>query len=132
MVRLNRSLCTIFLALVCASAMASEHAGGEEAVWRPFGPDATAQGRRHIESLLDDAGLFGRFVFYVDFDREGKAWIASSAGLYVYDGYTWTQFSQSDGLPSNFVRSLKVARDGTVWVGNLGSRRRLLQWARSA
>ena len=103
--------------LVFASARGDERAGDPKATWQPYQPTVRPFGQMKMESFLDDAGLAGRFIFFIDFDRDGNAWIASAEGLLFYDGYTWKRFTVADGLPSNFVRSLLVARDGTVWVG---------------
>jgi len=51
------------------------------------------------------------------FEESGVAWFAASDGLYRYDGYVWQRFSVEHGLPSVFVRSVHVARDGRLWVG---------------
>ena len=43
---------------------------------------------------------------------------AGPSGLIEYDGDTWTAYSaDSSALPSDSVRALAVAADGTVWVG---------------
>jgi len=70
-----------------------------------------------VTSFLEDANLQGRGVFFVDFEADGTAWIAASDGLYRYDGYRWDRFTSAHGLPSDFVRSVRVTRDGTLWVG---------------
>jgi hypothetical protein len=68
-------------------------------------------------SLLADAGLVGRFVMDIAFGPDEAVWVASANGLYRCDGYTWRRFSRADGLPGDFVRSVCVTREGTVWVG---------------
>lgn len=70
-----------------------------------------------VTSLIEHSGLDRRVIFYVDFQHDGTAWIASSDGLTRYDGYRWSHYSIDDGLPSNFVRCVRVLRDGRVWVG---------------
>ncbi|WP_420629183.1 ligand-binding sensor domain-containing protein [Candidatus Leptofilum sp.] len=49
---------------------------------------------------------------------------SGTAGLYHFDGSTWTHFTTRDGLPSNSVRTVLVSVTGEVWVGmgdtNLG------------
>ena len=71
----------------------------------------------NIVSLAEDGGLGDANIFFVDFEPDGTAWLATSTGLVRYDGYEWRRFGRSDGLPSDFVRSVLVARDGRVWVG---------------
>lgn len=110
-------LVAIIVLLVFASARGDERISDPKANWQPYQPTVRPFGQMKMESFLDDAGLSGRFVFFIDFDRDGNAWIASTEGLLFYDGYTWKRFTVADGLPSNFVRSLLIARDGTLWVG---------------
>lgn len=107
-----------FVSLVAGGLLADfGSATGAAPSWHRFEPRTSVADRWQVSSLLDDAGLPGRFVFCIDFDRDGNAWIASAEGLVVYDGYEWRRITQADGLPTNFVRSVLVAQDGTVWVG---------------
>jgi PAS domain S-box-containing protein len=71
-----------------------------------------------ITSFIDAAGLARRFIFGIDFSKDGTAWIASADGLYRYDGYRWSRFTKQHGLPSNFVRCVRVTRKGLLWVGS--------------
>ncbi len=70
-----------------------------------------------IRSFGADAGLARVNVFHLDFQRDGTTWIATSDGLYRYDGYQWRRFSVEDGLPSAVIRTVLVTRRGVLWVG---------------
>jgi hypothetical protein len=70
-----------------------------------------------VTSFLEDADILGRGIFYLDFEADGTVWIAASDGLYRYDGYRWDRYTSADGLPSDYVRSVRVTRDGKLWVG---------------
>ncbi len=113
----KRLLVALILSQPCAAVLADGASERLSTRGGPYEPRVASHGSWHIKSLLEDAGLTGRWVFFVDFDRDGNAWVASAEGLHFYDGYTWTRFSQQDGLPSSFVRSLQFARDGTLWIG---------------
>jgi hypothetical protein len=71
-----------------------------------------------ITSFADVAGLSRRFIFGIDFEKDGTAWIAAADGLYRYDGYRWDRFAKQLGLPSDFIRCVKVTRTGTLWIGS--------------
>lgn len=49
----------------------------------------------------------------------GKIWAGTDdKGLFFFDGSTWINFSTANStLPSDWVRDIEVAADGTVWVG---------------
>jgi len=51
---------------------------------------------------------------------DGVLWIGSGSGLYRFDGISFSLFRPASGeppLPRISIRTLCVARDGTVWVG---------------
>ena len=70
-----------------------------------------------IVDFSKDAGILRRDVLNLAFQTNNTVWFAVSDGLYRYDGYRWRRFAAADGLPSSFVRSVSVTRDGSVWVG---------------
>ncbi len=53
---------------------------------------------------------------------DGALWIASNRGLFRYDrdGRT-TQWTQRDGLSSDFLTSIAAAPDGTLWISTSGA-----------
>ncbi len=68
-------------------------------------------------SFWDDAGLENRYVNAIEFEENGTVWVATSDGLYRYDGFVWKRYTKEDGLPSNFVRCVYLAKDGMGWIG---------------
>jgi PAS domain S-box-containing protein len=70
-----------------------------------------------VASLLDETGARRPFVFGLEFEKNGTAWLATNIGLLRYDGFDWRRFTTADGLPSDFVRSVLITRDGVLWVG---------------
>ena len=56
-------------------------------------------------------------IWHLDFEPGGDVWLATSNGLYRYDGYDWEQFDSTNGLPSDYVRCVRRASDGRLWVG---------------
>jgi ligand-binding sensor domain-containing protein len=47
-------------------------------------------------------------------------WFATSGGVSKFDGEHWITYDRNDGLPSNFVLSLVIDRNGTLWIGTKG------------
>lgn len=50
---------------------------------------------------------------------DGKTWIASSTGVYFYDGIVWGAYSEDDGLVDNNAIDLAVDEEGVLWVGTV-------------
>ncbi|RJP20173.1 MAG: PAS domain S-box protein [Candidatus Omnitrophota bacterium] len=74
--------------------------------------------RWQIVSFLQDAELSGRNIFQLSFEKTEMMWVASSDGLYRYNGYQWTKYTKKDGLPSNVIRCVHVSGKGDVWIGS--------------
>jgi signal transduction histidine kinase/CheY-like chemotaxis protein len=70
-----------------------------------------------ITSYLAESGIGRAHIFAIDFERNGTAWLATSTGLFRFDGSDWQRFTREHGLPSTFVRSVLVTRTGDIWVG---------------
>lgn len=64
-------------------------------------------------------GLFSESVFAINEDQEGNIWIGTDQGVYQYDGKTFKNYKEKDGLKSIEVsrKSILVDRQGSVWVG---------------
>ncbi len=70
-----------------------------------------------IDSFVVDAGLEDACIFQAAVERNGMAWFATSRGLHRFDGYHWKKFSTSEGLPSEYIRSVTVTSSDELWVG---------------
>ena len=94
---------------------------GPDSAWSQEGNGGWTQAEQtqpwRVTSFLEDANLQGRGVFFLDFEADGTVWIAASDGLYRYDGYRWDRYTSAHGLPSDYVRSVRVTHDGELWVG---------------
>lgn len=49
-------------------------------------------------------------------DRRGSVWFATSDGVAVRKGNSFTNYTVDDGLANNQVNKLLVATDGTIWA----------------
>ena len=51
-------------------------------------------------------------------DRSGNMWFTTlKEGVFKYDGQTFTNLSEKDGLCSNVVNAVVEDQDGTIWFG---------------
>ena len=56
------------------------------------------------------------------FAPDGALWAATTGGAVRWDlvSESYIQYTQADGLTSNYVTDVAVAPDGTLWVSALG------------
>jgi signal transduction histidine kinase/ligand-binding sensor domain-containing protein len=97
------------LVLVCllstvAPVAAGDHSSAQPYVWRSW-------------TRLD--GLPGSQVWAITQDQTGYIWIGTNEGLVRFDGVRFVSGRQLglERLPNASVRTLSIARDGSVWVG---------------
>lgn len=68
-------------------------------------------------SINDENGLPSNEVYEVIQDRQGYMWIASDAGLFKYDGFSFTPF-ESPNQNSKSVSRLQIDPLGNIWCQN--------------
>lgn len=66
--------------------------------WELFEPSILGDG------IIDDLEL----------DPDGHPWFGSSAGIYTYDGATWTSYTESDTFENHSVDDLSFAPNGRL------------------
>lgn len=74
----------------------------------------------HTAWTIRDGSLKGGVRSIVQ-TPDGYLWLATEFGLTRFDGVRFAAWSPPQGqhLPSNNIRSLLVAREGTLWIGTL-------------
>lgn len=85
-------------------------------------PWALAQTSRIPVSRIDDeSGLSQNTVHAILKDQRGLVWIATQAGLNMYDGHRVRAFSRDDDQPESlsayWITSLQLDPSGAIWVG---------------
>ncbi|MCW3103285.1 MAG: hypothetical protein JWO09_1725 [Bacteroidetes bacterium] len=53
-------------------------------------------------------------------DNKNNLWLASSNGVYKYNGFAYRNYKQENGLASNDLYSAFQDREGNLWFGTLG------------
>src|SRR4051812_35791389 len=71
------------------------------------------------EKLLKPPGIgAGANIHCAIRDKAGKLWFGTTgAGVYMYDGKVFVNFTEKDGLSSNFVWCISEDTSGTLWFG---------------
>jgi len=81
------------------------------------------RGDRVVEAThFAEPPLLSQQVVALMVDHRGWLWVGQDAGLSVFDGKHWRNYTQADGLIWNDVDSdaLMVGRDGSLWIGTSG------------
>lgn len=61
-------------------------------------------------------GYTGGKVNAISQDHQENLWLATSRGVFVFDGKTFSRLNTGNGLKSNFVQSLFTDRDHKTWL----------------
>lgn len=70
-----------------------------------------------ITSYSVKDGLAHDVVSSIVSTPEGHLWIGTDGGLSYFDGTSFTNTTEEDGLPSRLVMAVLRAGDGTIWAG---------------
>jgi ligand-binding sensor domain-containing protein len=67
-------------------------------------------------------GFVSNSVHAIDEDDNGNLWFGTDQGVYKYDGKTFRNYNQKDGLNHIEIcrKSILVAKSGTIWIGTPG------------
>ncbi|UCH96606.1 MAG: PAS domain S-box protein, partial [Candidatus Aminicenantes bacterium] len=68
----------------------------------------------HHYSRVD--GLGNAHVFDITQDHWGRMWFATRGGISCYDGVSWKNYTQSDGLPAQGFVKISVDQRGRIWA----------------
>ncbi len=59
-------------------------------------------------------------VFALVQEKDGTIWAGTGNGLYRISGQAIQHFTSFEGIPTGTVRALRLASDGTLWIGTTG------------
>ncbi|WP_421798243.1 ligand-binding sensor domain-containing protein [Haliscomenobacter sp.] len=90
-----------------------------------FGTIAEGVVRYDVKTLTyfsNPDGFYSNSVFSINEDKNGNLWFGTDQGVYKYDGKTFRNYNQKDGLSHIDIsrKSILVDRMGTIWVGTHG------------
>lgn len=69
-----------------------------------------------VRHFSQEEGLPDDNVTSLAADGQGRVWIGSQSGLYLWSDDSFKSFTTRDGLPDEFVSNVNVARSGAVWI----------------
>ncbi len=79
--------------------------------------DPASSGRIAFSHFTDRDGLPQNAIQAMAFDKKGYLWVGSQDGAAYYNGRVWTVVNMPNRTISNFVRSILVAHDESIWFG---------------
>lgn len=67
-------------------------------------------------------GFNAQSVYAINEDKSGNLWLGTDQGVYKYDGKTFRNYNQKDGLSHIDIsrKSILVDNSGSIWVGTHG------------
>ena len=67
-------------------------------------------------------GFINNTVFAINEDKNGNLWFGTDQGVYKYDGKTFKNYNQKDGLNHLDItrKGILVDKSGAIWVGTHG------------
>jgi ligand-binding sensor domain-containing protein len=115
---MTRKLLLHLLLVALTGALASCYQSGQEDVPKrkaAEGNTTTAGQPKSISAQGSQRkGTSGRILQ----DKAGNIWFGTfNAGLYKYDGKSFTRFTTTSGLNSNSILSLLEDKKGNIWIG---------------
>jgi signal transduction histidine kinase/DNA-binding response OmpR family regulator/ligand-binding sensor domain-containing protein/HPt (histidine-containing phosphotransfer) domain-containing protein len=112
------------LVVLCCAALYATRAMLEAANAAPKGRPAEARdvdpvgaGRVAFSHFTDRDGLPQNAIQAMAFDHKGYLWVGTQDGAAYYNGRVWTVLNMPNRTVSNFVRSILVASDESIWFG---------------
>src|SRR5215212_3945605 len=123
----NQFRCTyslVWLTLTLAAAVYAtqtlERAMAETSLVRPDDSrdvDPANIGRIAFSHFTDQNGLPQNAIQAMAFDHQGYLWVGTQDGAAYYNGRVWTVLNMPESTTSNFVRSILIASDESIWFG---------------
>lgn len=83
-------------------------------LFSPIPAPSPMKGHWEIHTFDNNTNLRNRYIVYADFDEDENLWVATSSGLYRFDGFEWREFTTQDGLPTNFIRCVLWTDQGLM------------------
>ena len=74
----------------------------------------------HLQYLNVEHGMTSSFVNASLEDQSGNIWLGTYIGVNVYNGESFTHYTETEGLSNNLVWSILEDQSGNIWLGTRG------------
>lgn len=87
-----------------------------------IGEGVVRYNKKTLTYFSDREGFKSQSVYAINEDKNGNLWFGTDQGVYKYDGKTFRNYNQKDGLNHIDIsrKSILVDKTGTIWVGTHG------------
>jgi ligand-binding sensor domain-containing protein/serine phosphatase RsbU (regulator of sigma subunit) len=72
--------------------------------------------KRYLHSLTEESSIPSDVVYSMNQDRNGLFWFGTGSGLSRYDGKSFRNFYEADGLANTFIYSILEDSTGRFWM----------------
>lgn len=84
-----------------------------------FGTHLSSEAQVYDFAIHDrESGIAGIKINDIAQDENGYLWIATNTGLSRFDGNTFVNYLEKNGLSENYCTTVFCGRDGRIWVGH--------------
>ena len=93
-----------------------------EGVVRYDSSTSLTTGRKTLTYFSNPDGFVNNTVYAINEDKSGNMWFGTDQGVYKYDGKTFRNYKQKDGLNHLDItrKGILVDKSGAIWVGTHG------------
>ena len=74
----------------------------------------------YLTTYTTKEGLAGNNISCIAEDKQGRLWIGTFDGLSVFDGKSFIQFKERDGIIKNYILRIMPVRSGDIWFSTTG------------
>lgn len=84
-----------------------------------IGEGAVRYDTKTLTYFSNPDGLFSSTVYAINEDKNGNLWFGTDQGVYKYNGKTFRNYNQKDGLSHIDIsrKGILVDKSGSIWVG---------------
>ncbi len=69
-----------------------------------------------LQHYTTENGIATRGVYDVTQDNTGRMWFSTGIGISSYDGFSWTNYGEEQGVPKHKYSRILCDNDGVIWA----------------
>lgn len=69
-----------------------------------------------LQHYSSENGLATRGIYDITQDRTGRMWFSTGIGISSYDGFSWTNYGEEQGVPKRKYSKIYCDEQGVIWT----------------